>query len=181
VPLRVSSIYSFIFPKNVRLKFRRFVSPFLKDSCNYATKLLILFFCSNILLAGTNHVICIELSDGEITKAHFQLYDCRYFQNSTIDTPSQYLKHNVSQFSLSGLFGATPSCPNCIDEHIQFEKSSADVDFATSILTANIPPVGPGYASYLYPKAGGHTVPLAHSFPLSTFRYSVIRTTVLLI
>ena len=188
----VRSIFSFILSKN--LKHIKWVSALLPERLNskqphhllpkiysYPAKLLICLLCLNVLLASTYHVICIERSNEEITKSHLQLYECNYPQNNEPGINLQYHNQEASHTVLADLQGTTPSCPECIDEHIQFVKSSAGIDlYAASLLKTFLPTIQSNTPQFLF-AAGNFSVPREHRFPLSPFRSSVIRSTILLI
>lgn len=188
----VRSIFSFILSKNLR--HIKWFSAFLPERSNskqphhllskrynYPTKLLICLLCLNVLLASTYHVICIELSNEGISKSHLQLYECNYPQNNEPGINLQYHNQEASHTVLADLQGTTPSCPECIDEHIQFVKSSAGIDlYAASLLKTFLPTIQSNTPQFLF-AAGNFSVPREHLFPLSPFRSSVIRSTILLI
>ena len=190
----VRSIFSFILSKN--LKHIKWFSALLPERLNskqphhllpkiysYPAKLLICLLCLNILLASTYHVICIERSNEEITKSHLQLYECNYPQNNEPGINLQYHNQEASHTVLADLQGTTPSCPECIDEHIQFVKSSAGIDlYAASLLKTFLPTIqsNTNTPQFLF-AARNFSVPREHRFPLSPFRSSVIRSTILLI
>ena len=188
----VRSIFSFILSKN--LKDIKWFSALLPERSNskqphhllpkrysYPAKLLICLICLNVLLASTYHVICIELSNEGISKSHLQLYECNYPQNNEPGINLQYHNQEASHTVLADLQGTTPSCPECIDEHIQFVKSSAGIDlYAANLLKTFLPTIQSNTPQFLF-AAGNFSVPREHHFPLSPFRSSVIRSTILLI
>ena len=188
----VRSIFSFILSKN--LKHIKWFSALLPERSNskqphhllpkrysYPAKLLICLICLNVLLASTYHVICIELSNEGISKSHLQLYECNYPQNNEPGINLQYHNQEASHTVLADLQGTTPSCPECIDEHIQFVKSSAGIDlYAANLLKTFLPTIQSNTPQFLF-AAGNFSVPREHHFPLSPFRSSVIRSTILLI
>jgi hypothetical protein len=177
--IEVRSIFSFILSKNLKLKDIKWFSALLPERSNskqphhllpkrysYPAKFFICLMCLNVLLASTYHVICIELSNEGISKSHLQLYECNYPQNNEPGINLQYHNQEASHTVLADLQGTTPSCPECIDEHIQFVKSSAGIDlYAASLLKTFLPTIQTR----------------EHHFPLSPFRSSVIRSTILLI
>jgi hypothetical protein len=148
---------------------------------SYPAKLLICLLSLNVLLVSTYHVVCIELSNEGISKSHLQLYECSYSQNNK---PRIFIHQHYPKAShtvLANLLGTTPSCPECIDEHIQFKKSSAGIDlYAASLLKTFLPTIQSNTPQFLF-AAGNSSVPREHSFPLSSFRSSVIRSTIMLI
>ena len=188
----VRSIFSFILSKN--LKHIKCFSALLPERLNskqphhllpkiysYPAKLFICLLCLNILLASTYHVICIELSNEGIIKSHLQLYECSYPQNNEPGINLQYHNQEASHTVLADLQGTTPSCPECIDEHIQFVKSSAGIDlYAASLLKTFLPTIQSNTPQFLF-VALNFSVPREHRFPLSPFRSSVIRSAILLI
>ncbi len=186
-------IYRFILPKNLHLQFDNWFSVhLLKRSSsnqphllparyNRTTKFLIFLLCFNILLAGTNHVICIELSDKEITRSHFQLYECISPQNSESRILQQQHKHKAPQVLLSDLLGATQSCSECIDAHIQFKKSSAEIDFPPTILLTPFLHASQNNTSQSLLATRDSSVLRQQHIALSSYRLSTIRSTVLLI
>lgn len=188
----IRSIFSFILSKN--LKYIKWFSALQPERLNskephhllpkiycYPAKLLICLLCLNILLASTYHVICIERSNEEITRFHLQLYECNYPQNNEPGINLQYHNQEASHTVLADLQGTNPSCPECIDEHIQFVKSSAGIDlYAASLLKTFLPTIQSNTPQFLF-AAGKFSVPREHRFPLSPFRSSVILSTILLI
>lgn len=188
----VRSKFSFILSKN--LKIIKWFSALLSERSNskqphhllpkgysYPAKILICLLCLNVLLASTYHVICIERSNEEITKSHLQLYECNYPQNNEPGINLQYHNQEASHTVLADLQGTTPSCPECIDEHIQFVKFSAGIDlYAASLLKTFLPTIQSNTPQFLF-AAGNFSVPREHRFPLSSFRSSFIRSTILLI
>ena len=112
--------------KNLRRPLRKRLYAFLSSSYDHAAKFLVLLLCTNILFAGSIHVVCIELSEKKITKAHFQQYECRYPQKSEPGIFHLKQEHGTHVFLLSDILGSTPSCPECIDKHIQFKKPSTN-------------------------------------------------------
>ena len=189
---KATSIFSFILPESLHLQFRKWFSVLLPeesnskqprllpDRYNRSAKLLIFFLCFNVLLAGTNHVVCIELSGEVITKAHFQLYECSYPQNDESGIFQPYHNYKAPQVLLSDSLGTTQSCPECIDAHIQFEKSSAGIDFSPAILlTTLLPPSQDNTSQFLL--AAGDSSALQQHVTLSSYRLSATRSTVLLI
>ena len=151
----------------------------LKNSHN-PSKLLICLLCLNVLITSTFHVVCIEQSNEGISKSHLQLYECHYPQNNEPGITLQSHNQKASHAVLADLLGSTPFCPECIDEHIQFVKSSAGIYFyATSLLKTFLPTIQSNTPHFLF-AAGNSSVPREHHFPLSSFRSSVIRSTILL-
>ena len=190
---KATSIFSFIFAESLRLQFRKRLSillpeasnskqpRLLPDRYNRSAKLLIFFLCFNVLLAGTNHVVCIELSGEVITKAHFQLYECSYPQNDESGILQPHQNHKAPQVLLSDLLGTTQSCPECIDAHIQFEKSSAEINFSPAILLSALLSASQNNSSQ-HPLATRNSLVLRQQHvTLSSYRLSTIRSTVLLI
>jgi len=152
----------------------------LKNSHNLS-KLLVCLLCLNVLITSTYHVVCIEQSNEGISKSHLQLYDCNYSQNNEPEITYQYHNQKASHTVLADLLDTTPSCPECIDEHIQFVKSSEGIYlYAASQLKTFLPTIQSNTPQFLF-AAGNFPVPREHSFPLSSFRSSVIRSTILLI
>lgn len=190
---KATSIFSFILPESLHLKFWRWFSillpeestskqpRLLPDRYNRSAKLLIFFLCFNVLLAGTNHVICIELSDGVITKAHFQLHECSNSQNDEFGILQRHQNHKAPQVLLSDLLGTTQSCPECIDAHIQFEKSSAEIDFSPAILLSDLLLANQNNTSQPFLTTRNSLVLRQRHATLSSYRLSAIRSTVLLI
>jgi len=152
----------------------------LKNSHN-PSKLLVCLLCLNVLITSTNHVVCIELSNEGISKSHLQLYECNYPQNNEPGINLQSHNQKASHAVLADLQGSTPFCPECIDEHIQFVKSSAGIHlYATSLLKTFLPTIQSKTPQFLF-TTGNSSVPREHSFPLSSFRSSVIQSTIMLI
>jgi hypothetical protein len=190
---QATSIFSFIFAESLRLQFRKRFSillpegsnskqpRLLPDRYNRSAKLLIFFLCFNVLLAGTNHVVSIELSDEIITKAHFQLYDCSYPQNKKSGIFQRYHNYKAPQVLLSDLLDTTQSCPECIDAHIQFEKSSAEIDFSPAILLTTLLPPSQDNTSQFLLAAGDSSALRQQHVTLSSYRLFTTRSTVLLI
>jgi hypothetical protein len=188
----VRSIFSLIVSKN--LKHIKWFSGLLPERSNskqphhslpkrysYPAKLLICLLSLNVLLASTYHVVCIELSNEGISKSHLQLYECNYPQNNEPGVTLQYHNQKASHTVLADILGTTPSCPECIDEHIQFVKSSAGIYlYASSLLKTFLPTIQSNKPQFLFAAENSY-VPREHGFPLSSFRSSVIRSTILLI
>ena len=144
-------------------------------------KFLVVLLCFNVLLSGTNHVICIEQSGGEITNSHFQLYECGYLQNSESRILQQQHNNKAPQVLFSDLLSTTQSYPECIDAHIQFKKSSAEIDFSPVILLATLLPASQNNTSQpLLATRDSSTLRQQH-ITRSSYRLSTIRSTVLLI
>lgn len=189
---KVRSIFSLIVLKN--LKHINWFSALLPERSNskqphhllpkkysYPAKLLICLLSLNLLHISTYHAVCIELSNEEISKSHLQLYECNYPQNNEPEITYQYHNQKASHTVLADLLDTTPSCPECIDEHIQFVKSSEGIYlYAASQLKTFLPTIQSNTPQFLF-AAGNFPVPREHSFPLSSFRSSVIRSTILLI
>ena len=190
---KAAPIFSFILPESLHLQFRKWFSVLLPeesnskqprllpDRYNRSAKLLIFFLCFNVLLAGTNHVVCIELSGEVITKAHFQLYECSYPQNDESGIFQPYHNYKAPQVLLSDSLGTTQSCPECIDAHIQFEKSSAGIDFSPAILLTTLLPPSQDNTSQFLLAAGDSSALQQQHVTLSSYRLSATRSTVLLI
>ena len=190
---KATSIFSFILPESLHLQFRKWFSVLLPeesnskqprllpDRYNRSAKLLIFFLCFNVLLAGTNHVVCIELSGEVITKAHFQLYECSYPQNDESGIFQPYHNYKGPQVLLSDSLGTSQSCPECIDAHIQFEKSSAGIDFSPAILLTTLLPPSQDNTSQFLLAAGDSSALQQQHVTLSSYRLSATRSTVLLI
>jgi hypothetical protein len=177
----IKFVLRFASSKNVQLQLRKSFSAFLSYSYNNAVKFLVILLCSNILLASTNHVVCIELSGERITKAHFQQYECRYPRKGESGLYQLQQEHETHEFILSDILGTTPSCPECIDEHIQFKKPSAKIDFSSTTLLASFPPAIQSIKSHSFLDIAGSSIPQKHRFPLFSFQPSIIRSTVLLV
>ena len=189
---QATSIFNFILPENLHLQFKKWFSVLLPegsssnqprllpDRYNRSAKFLIFFLCFNVLLAGTNHVVCIELSGEVITKSHFQLYECSYPQNDESGILQRHQNHKAPQVLLSDLLGTTQSCPECIDAHIQFEKSSAKTAFPPAILLTTLLPAGQNNTSQSLLAARDSSA-LQQHVTLTSYRLSAIRSTVLLI
>lgn len=189
---QATSIFNFILPENLHLQFKKWFSVLLPegsssnqprllpDRYNRSAKFLIFFLCFNVLLAGTNHVVCIELSGEVITKSHFQLYECSYPQNDESGILQRHQDHKAPQVLLSDLLGTTQSCPECIDAHIQFEKSSAKTAFPPAILLTTLLPAGQNNTSQSLLAARDSSA-LQQHVTLTSYRLSAIRSTVLLI
>jgi hypothetical protein len=177
----VRPILSFILPKSLHLQFKKCFFAFLQDIYSHAAKFFILLLCFNLLLISSNHVICMELSEEGITKIHFQQYECRSSQNSESGIYQRHNKDEAPQFLPTDILGTTPSCPECVDEHILFKKSSAGVDFSPAILLMHLLPVSQSNLSQSLLTTGSSSVPQELRFPFSSFKSSVIRSTILLI
>ena len=190
---KAAPIFSFILPESLHLQFRKWFSVLLPeglnskqprllpDRYNRSAKLLIFFLCFNVLLAGTNHVVCIELSGEVITKAHFQLYECSYPQNDESGILQRHQNHKAPQVLLSDLLGTTQSCPECIDAHIQFEKPSAKTAFPPTILLTTLLPASQNNTSQSFLTARDSSVLRQQHVILSSCQLSATRSTVLLI
>jgi hypothetical protein len=148
---------------------------------SYPAKLLICLLSLIFPHISTYHAVCIELSNEGISKSHLQLYECDYPQNNKPGTTFQYHNKKAYHTLLADLLGTTPSCLECIDEHIQFLKSSAGIYlYVASQLKTFLPTIQSNRPHFLF-AAGNSPVPREQSFPLSSFRSSVIRSTILLI
>ena len=190
----VKSIFSCILSKNLNWKQIKWFSAFLPKRpyskqphhllpkiYSYPTKLLICLLSLNVLLASTYHVVCIELSNEGISKSHLQLYECNVPLNNEPGVNLHYHDQKASHIVFADLLGTTPSCPECVDEHIQFVKSSAGIYlYAASLLKTFLPTIQSNTPQFLF-AARNSSVPREHSFPLSSFHSSVIRSTILLI
>ena len=188
----VRSIFTFILSKN--LKHIKWFSALLPERSNpkqpyhllskiysYSAKLLIYLLCLNVLSASTCHIICLELSNEGISKAHLQLHECNDFQHNKPGINLQYHNQKASHTVFADLQGTTPSCPECIDEHIQFVKSSAEIDLsAASQLETFLPTIQSNTPQFLF-AAGNSSVSREHRFPLSSSRSSVLLSTILLV
>ncbi len=190
----VKCICSFILSKNLNWKQIKWISallpqrPYSKQPhhllsmiYSYPAKLLVCLLCLNVLFFSTYHVVCIELFNEEIGKSHLRLYECNVPQNNEPGITLHYHNQKASHTVLADLLGTTPSCPECIDEHIQFVKSSAGIHlYVTNLLKTFLPTIQSNTPQFLF-ATGNSSVPREHSFPLSSFRSSVIRSTILLI
>lgn len=148
---------------------------------NCLAKLIVCFLCLNVIIANTYHVICIELSSEGISKAHLQIHDCHYPQDngsgSFIHSDNQKTSHAV----LLGSQSKDQSCPDCIDEHIQFIKAFPKINLQAASFFKNIlPPIQSITNQFFYAQVVS-SVPKKYSPPLSSFRSSVIRSTIMLI
>lgn len=189
---KATSIFSFILPESLHLQFRKWFSILLPEGSssnqprllphryNRSAKFLIFFLCFNVLLVGTNHVVCIELSGEEITKSHFQLYECSYPQSRESAILLRH-KHKTPQVLLSDFLGTTQSCPECIDAHIQFEKPSAKTAFPPTILLTTLLLANQNNTSQSFLTAGDSSVLRQQHVILSSCQLSATRSTVLLI
>jgi ribosomal protein S27E len=144
-------------------------------------KVIICLLCLNVLITSTYHVICIELSSEGISKAHLQIHDCHYPQDngsgSFIHSDNQKTSHAV----LLGSQSKDQSCPDCIDEHIQFIKAFPKINLqAASLFKTILPPIQSITNQFFYAQVVS-SVPKKYSSPLSSFRSSVIRSTIMLI
>ena len=188
----VRSIFTFILSKN--LKHIKWFSALLPERSNskqpyhllpkiysYSAKLLIYLLCLNVLSASTCHVICLELSNEGISKSHLQLQECNDFQHNEPGINLQYHNLKASHTVLADLQGTTPSCPECIDEHIQFVKPSAEIDlYAANLQETFLSTIQSNTPQFLF-AAGNSSVFREHRFPLSSSRSFVIRSTILLV
>ena len=176
------------------LKFIKWLSGFLSKSIsqrhshflrhrrfNGFAKLIVCFLCFNIIMASTYHVICVEPSSEGIRKAHFQLHDCHYTYNKESGTFIDSYNQKNSQTVHLGFQGEEQSCPECIDEHIQFIKSFPKINLgATTLFKTIFPTIESITNQFLYAKVN-YSVPTRFSPLLSSFRTSVIRSTIMLI
>lgn len=153
-------------------------SYILTNKYSHSVKFIICLLCFNIFLASTNHVICMELSSKNNTKSHLQLYECNYPQNNEVI--HQQINHEAPIASLTGLMGSGPPCPDCVDEHIQYVKSSAGLDLPPAVLLTTLLPVYQNYFSQSLLCARESLVQ-QQLLPLPYHRSAAIRSTVLLI
>ena len=154
---------------------------FLQDSSGHAAKFLAFLLCFNILLTGSNHVICMEMSGEGIAKAHFQLYECQHYQTGK---PTTHQSHHLDfshRFLFTDIRENSRSCPQCVDEHILFKKSSAEIDFSPANMQMFLLPPPLNFLIRYLPASGNSSVPREHYFPLSFFSLPAIRAIILLI
>ena len=148
---------------------------------SHPVKLIVCLLCLNVLITSTYHIICIELSNEGISKSHLQIHDCHYPKDnepgSFIHSDNQKISHAV----LHGSQSKTQSCPDCIDEHIQFLKSLPKINLhAASLFKIILPSIQSNTNQFFYAQVNS-SVPKKYSSPLSSFRSSVIRSTIMLI
>ena len=153
----------------------------LHRKCNWLAKLIVCFLCLNIIVASTYHVICIELYSEGISKGHFQLQHCYTPHDNEsgkfIQSHNHKASHTVHLYSES----KAQSCPECIDQHIQLIKNSPETNlFALSFFKNISPIILRNIIERPYAELT-HSIPLQYSYPLSSFRSSVIRSTIMLI
>ena len=190
----VRSILSFILSKNVDRKHIKYFSALPPVRLNSKqphrllpkryinpSKLLVCLLCLNVLFVSTYHVICIELFNEEISKSHLQLYECKKPQNNEHGINLQHQNQKVSHIELADLLRTAPSCPECIDEHIQFAKFSTGIYLYNASPLKTFLPAIQNKTPRLFFAGENSSVPREHHFPLSSFHSSVIRSTVLLI
>ena len=142
---------------------------------SYPIKLIICLLCLNVLVTSSYHVICIELSSDGITKSHLQHHDCFY--------PQVLHSHNraTAHASYINLQEKTQSCPHCIDEHIQLIKSFPKINLDTASLYKTILPTVQSNSNQFFYAQVNSSVLKKYSSSLSSFRSSVIRSTIMLI
>jgi hypothetical protein len=145
----------------------------------YAAKSFNFLLCLNILLVSANHVVCIELSNERITKAHLQIYECNYPQSRDHIKHMRSRNYETSHTLLLDMMGAAPSCPNCIDQHIQFLESFSGVDFSPETIT--LFPAYPNYASQHLLLASFSLFHKYKHVPWTDHRLASIRSTILLV
>ena len=151
----------------------------LTNKYSHPVKLFICLLCFNVFLANTNHIICMEMPGKGITRAHLQLYDCNRPQNNEVI--HLQINREAPQALLTGLRSKSSSCPNCIDEHIQFISSSIDTDCSPAITTTTLLPAFQNYSPAPLLPPGNSLVQRRQHVTPSFYQLSVIRSTVLLI
>jgi hypothetical protein len=147
----------------------------------YAAKSFNCLLCLIILLFSANHVVCVEFSNGRIIRAHLQIYECNSPQKSTPVKYMPYRNHETPHASRSDMLGAEPTCPNCIDEHIQFSKSFSGVVFSPETLTKTFFPTYQNHSFQHRILAGFSLFHKNKHVPMSDHRLATIRSTILLI
>jgi len=154
---------------------------FRHSGFSYPIKLIICLLCLNILVTSSYHVICIELSSDGITKSHLQHHDCFYPQNNETGTVLHSHNRTTAHASHINLQEKTQSCPECIDEHIQFVKSFPKINLDTASLFKTVLPTVQNNTNQFFYAQANSSVPKKYSSSLSSFRSSVIRSTIMLI
>jgi hypothetical protein len=166
----IASIKTVSFPNKDYFPIRRFV-----------VKSFNCLLCLIIFLFSVNHVICIEFSHGKIARSHLQQYECCYSQGDSSIKHIQYPNPEVYHTLPANMIGTASSCPDCIDEHIQFLKLFSNVDFPPSFLTATL---FTAYQNHSFQNPILLSSSLFHKYkrvPLSGNQLASIRSTVLLV
>jgi hypothetical protein len=126
-------------------------------------------------------VICIEIAESGITKAHFQQYECKYPDKRQAGMSNHHKSGMAPHELVTGLLGTSRACHDCIDEHIQFEKPSTNFDFAIKLQLAD---TFPQLQQIITASLISQKTILLPPEPLNQqtpFHTSVIKSTVLLI
>ena len=154
---------------------------FRHSGFGYPLKLIICLLCLNILATSSYHVVCIELSSDGITKSHLQLHDCHYPQDNGPGSFIHSYNQKTSHAVLLGSQSKAQSCPDCIDEHIQFINYFPKINLhAASLFKAVLPTIQSNINQFFYTQVNS-SVPTKYSSSLSSFRSSIIRSTIMLI
>ena len=170
------------FPRFLSKSSNRKHSHYFRHSgFSYLIKLIICLLCLNILVTSSYHVVCIELSSDGITTSHLQLHDCHYPQDNRPGTFIHSDNQKTSHDFLVSSQGKAQSCPECIDEHIQFIKIFPKINPDTASLFKTVLPTVQNNTNQFFYTQANSSVPKKYSSSLSSFRSSVIRSTIMLI
>ena len=146
----------------------------LHRKCNWLAKLIVCFLSLNVIIASTNHVICIELNSEGISKLHFQLHHCNTPHDNESGKFIQSHNHKTSHAVLLSSQSKAQSCPDCFDMHIDFE--------AASLFNIIFPNIQSNIDQVLDAQINSYVLlEQQYSPPLTSFRSSVIRSSVMLI
>jgi hypothetical protein len=147
----------------------------------FAVKSFNCLLCLIIFQFSVNHVICIEFSHGKIARSHLQQYECCYSQGNSSIKHIQYPNPGGYHTLPANMIGTASSCPDCIDEHIQFLKLFSNVDFSPVFLPAAF---FTAYQNHSFQNPILLSTSLFHKYkrvPSSANRLASIRSTVLLV
>ena len=170
------------FPRFLSKSSNRKHSHYFRDSgFSYLIKLINCLLCLNILVTSSYHVVCIELSSDGITTSHLQLYDCHYPQDNGPGTFIHSENQKTSHVFLLSSQVKAQSCPECIYEHIQFIKIFPKINIDTASLFKTVLPTVQNNTDQFFYTQANSSVPKKYSTSLSSFRSSVIRSTIMLI
>ena len=153
----------------------------LQREFSYPVKFIICLLCLNVLITSTYHVICIELSSEGISKSHLQIHDCHTPQDNGTGSFIHSGNQKIVHAGLHGFQGKAQSCPDCIDEHIQFIKSFSKINLHEASLFKIILPAIQSNTNQFFYAQRNSSVHKKYRPSLSSFRSSVIRSTIMLI
>jgi hypothetical protein len=164
--------------KNSNLKYLHYL---MHKRFRLPAKLLICLLCFNFLVLNSHHVICLELTSEGICKAHLQSHHCLNPENNESGTSLHSHNSRTSHAVHLHLASKAQSCPECIDGHIESLHSSPESNlFASSHFEDISLIIQTKINQRLYADLTP-SVTREHRLPLSSFRSSVIRSTIMLI